>query len=65
MDNQEEEDIKKIWRQIKAMESTEYMKVIRRKNNCGTWKLTGGNSQTKQRNAKLKGLLSNYILKMI
>jgi len=37
------------------------VQVIRRKNNCGTWKLTSGNSQTKQRNAKLKGLLSNYI----
>jgi hypothetical protein len=41
----------------KAMESTEYMKFIRRKNNCGTWELTSGNNHTKQRNANLNGLL--------
>ena len=41
----------------KAMQSTEYMKVIRGKNNCGTWELTSGNSQTKQRNANLNALL--------
>jgi hypothetical protein len=45
----------------KAVESTGYMKVIRRKNNCGTWELTSGNSQTKQRYANLNDLLQNYI----
>jgi hypothetical protein len=60
MDNQEEEETKYGGPPKKGgggMESTEYMKVIRRKNNCETWELTSGNSQTKQRNANLNGLL--------
>jgi hypothetical protein len=39
------------------------MKVIRRKNDCGTWEMTSGNSQTKQRNVNLKWFIIKLYLK--
>jgi hypothetical protein len=45
---------KKYGGKTKQWSPHEYMKVIRRNNNCGTWGMTSGNNQTEQRNANLK-----------
>ena len=63
MDNQEEEEIKKMEAKKKAMESTQYMKVIRRKNNCGTWELTSGATAKQNKEMQLKWFIVKLYLK--